>query len=160
MTYADFAKKIGTIPESMGPNDLNFLKSSKNEDVGLAGTIMIGGEWDPQTPAAERFLAIYSPMFSKFTRAGFLLVGLDLFKKVAQSFFLSFIGTPPERSEIPPIDRVYERASYDKMDALLQLVGLQLITAFMLQLLIRMRPYRDRLKNISEIMCVSVNSSV
>ena len=105
----------------MGPDDLKFLKSAKNDNVGLAGTIMLRGEWDPQTREAERFLAIYSPMFSKYTRAGFLLVGLDLFKKILQSYFLSFIGTPPERSGVPPIDRVYERASYDKTDAILQL---------------------------------------
>ena len=155
-TYCSFAKKIGTIPPHMGPDDLIFLKSAKNDNVGLAGTIMLSGEWNPQTREAERFLAVYSPMFSKYTRAGFLLVGLDLFKKILQSFFLSFIGTPPERSAVPPIDRVYERASYNKTDAILQLLGLQLITAFMLQLLIRRMPYRDRLKNITEIMCVAI----
>lgn len=139
----------------MGPDDLNFVKSSKNENVGAMGTILLRGEWDPQTPEAARFLAIYSPMFSKYSQAGFLLVGLDLFKKIAQSFFLSFIGTPPERSALPPIDRVYERASFDKMDAFLQLLGLQVITACMLLLLIRMMPYRDRFKNITEIMCAA-----
>ena len=111
----------------------------------------------PQIPEAKKFLAIYSPMFSKFTRAGVLMVGLDLFKKILQSFFLSFIGTPPESSELTVIDRVYERASYDKMDAIWQLVGLQVINGFMLQLLIRQMPYRDRLKNISEIMYVLID---
>jgi hypothetical protein len=141
----------------MNSGDLKFVNSSQNADVGAAGKVMIRGEWMPQTPEAKKFLAIYSPMFSKFTRAGFLMVGLDLFKKILQSFFLSFIGTPPERSELPVIDRVYERASYDKMDAIWQLVGLQVINGFMLQLLIRQMPYRDRLKNISEIMYVLID---
>jgi len=76
---------------------------------------------------------------------------LDLFKKIIQSFFLSFIGTPPDRSDLPPIDRVYERASFSQDDALFQLIGLQLMTAFNLQLLMRKFPFRDRLKNITEI---------
>lgn len=63
-------------------------------------------------------------------------------------------GTPPERSDLPPIDRVYERASFEKTDAIYQLLGLQFITVFMLQLLARKLPYRDRLKNVTEIMYV------
>ena len=105
--------------------------------MGTASKVMLRGEWEPQTLESRRFLATYSPMFSKFTKAGFLLVGLDLFKKILQSYFLSFIGTPPERSELPPIDRVYNRASFDQEDALYQLLGLQLITVYMLQLLVR-----------------------
>jgi hypothetical protein len=120
--------------------------------MGAASKVMLRGEWEPQTLESRRFLATYSPMFSKFTKAGFLLVGLDLFKKILQSYFLSFIGTPPERSELPPIDRVYNRASFDQEDALYQLLGLQLITVYMLQLLVRKLPYRDRLKNVTEIM--------
>jgi hypothetical protein len=107
MKYSELAKKIGTIPRDMGPKDLKWLKAAKNENLGTASKIALRGEWSPQTPEAKRFLATYSPMFSKYTRAGFLLVGLDLFKKILQSFFLSFIGTPAKRSELPPPTRVY-----------------------------------------------------
>jgi hypothetical protein len=67
--------------------------------AGAASKLALRGAWEPQTPEAKRFLATYSPMFSKYTKAGFLLVGLDLFKKILQSFFLSFIGAYAMKSQ-------------------------------------------------------------
>jgi hypothetical protein len=86
--------------------------------AGLAKKLAMAGEWKPQTREMKRWMVIYSPMFSKFTHAGMVLTGLNLFQKIMQSFFLSYVGTASARIPLDDFDRERSAGGLRRLAAL------------------------------------------
>ena len=139
-TYCSLGKKLKMIPKNMKQNDLKFVKNTilagvkaqatgaaagaaKNaaglgSTAGLAKKLAMAGEWKPQTKEMKRWMVIYSPMFSKFTHAGMVLTGLNLFQKIMQSFFLSYVGTASARIPLDDFDRERSAGGLRRLAAL------------------------------------------
>ena len=158
-TYAGVARFVGTIPKEMQQDDIKFIENKGNKAAGMMSTLTMQGEWVATTKEAQIWQATYSPLFSKYTNAGFVLTGVSLVQKILQALFLSYVGTPSDRTDLE--DEGSRRflsegdgafgVYYNQDDALLQLIGLQLISVVHLAILVTTFPFRDRLKNISEI---------
>jgi len=139
-TYCSLGKKLKMIPKNMKQNDLKFVKNTilagvkaqakgaatgaakgaagLGSTAGLAKKLAMAGEWKPQTKEMKRWMVIYSPMFSKFTHAGMVLTGLNLFQKIMQSFFLSYVGTASARIPLDDFDRERSAGGLRRLAAL------------------------------------------
>ena len=100
------------------------LVASGNLDV-----LRMQGYWEASTDSAQRMLSLYGTMFDKMTRMGYLLMCLELVKKLLQTVLLVVL---------------------DEDTVELQLLALQCLTALQIGLVLKTAAYNERLRNIVE----------
>jgi hypothetical protein len=95
----------------------------------ITDALRMQGYWEASTAGARRILVIYGALFSKATDLGYVLMCIEMSKKLLQICLLTILADEHAKA---------------------QLIALQLLTAAQLAFVFRKQAYNERLRNIVE----------
>ena len=95
----------------------------------ITDALRMQGYWEASTAPARRFLVIYGALFSKATEMGYVLMCVEMSKKLLQICLLTFLSDEQAKP---------------------QLIALQLLSAAQLVFVFWKQAYNERLRNIVE----------